>query len=174
MISTRSSPVSIFLQPLKYVAIIIVYIWPSPGYPTVIVANTTNDEFLDDRDNAEFIESKIGSSPTPLTLAHFAATTVEGEHFCNSFKLGILLPRADFKTTRKVASCHVNKWIDKWDKKEFPDPDLWMAVIHLMHRNEVARNIAFIIDLQIPSYSIEMYHHLRHSLYNHLVWTMGH
>ena len=87
-----------------------------------IIANTENVYDLDDMDNSEFIDSKIESTAR-LTVAHFAATTVEGEHFCNSLKIGILLLRTDFKTTRKVASCHVRRWNDKWDETEFPDPD---------------------------------------------------
>ena len=66
------------------------------------------------------IRGKIESKLVGLTVEHFAATTVQGEHFCDNFKIGILLRRIDFKTTRRLASCHVHKWNDK----EFEDPDV--------------------------------------------------
>lgn len=68
-------------------------------------------------DDYGFIERKIESVNNPAILSeeHFAEKTSEREFFCDSFKIDILLRRAVFKTTRRLASCHVKKWNEDED-----------------------------------------------------------
>lgn len=130
--SRRSSPVSIFLRRLKDVASIFVYL-TGTGYPTDFAKENAGASEKSVGEKIKFIESKIESAG--LTEEHFAPTTVRSEHFCNSPKIGILLWRAEFTTTRRLASCHPHKW----SEMEVEDPDVWMAIIQYpKYRNEVA------------------------------------
>jgi hypothetical protein len=52
------------------------------------------------------LEAKIKT----LTQSDLAEKAFIGEHFCNSLKIGILLRRADFKTTKRLASCRRERW----------------------------------------------------------------
>jgi hypothetical protein len=52
------------------------------------------------------LEAKIKT----LEQTNLAEKAFIGEHFCNSLKIGILLRGADLKTTKRLASCHRERW----------------------------------------------------------------
>lgn len=58
-------------------------------------------------DDMKTVEEKIKET---LTLEDIQVSAVAGEHFCNGLKIGILLGRADFRTTTKLASCRLERW----------------------------------------------------------------